>query len=102
MVTIIENWATIIGIVISIAPAEPGQKFVTLTLQIERTEAVENYPMLLQQKPGDRIMVRVLPEQLGSTSGLVKSKISIRVRRARDPQIVFAAPDWTAEAQETQ
>lgn len=101
MVAIIENWTIVTGIVIDIAPAEPGQKFMTLTLQIEQTEMVENYPMLIQQKPGDRILVRVLRAQLGPTSGLVKSTISVRVRRARDPQVVFAAPDWTPETQET-
>ena len=99
MVTIIENWATVVGTVVSVAPAESGQNLVTLTLNIERIESYKEYPMLLQQKPGDRIMVQVRPRQLGSASSLVDSRISVRVRRGRDWQIAFAAPDWTAESE---
>ncbi len=102
MVSIIENWAIIIGMVIGIAPAEPGQKFGELIIEIERIEAVENYPMLLQQKPGEKIQVRVRPEQLGMLSDHLNSKVSIRVRRGQNPQVVFAAADWKFMKNDTQ
>lgn len=97
MVSIVENWAMIIGIVIGMTPAEPGHKFATLIMEIERIEKIENYPMLLQQKPGDRIKVQVRPSQIEAVPCILNSTISIRVRRGQDPEIVFAATDWTPD-----
>jgi hypothetical protein len=97
MVQIVENWALIIGIIVGMLPAEPGEQFATLRVEIQRVEQVQDFPMLIQQKPGDCIAVRVRPEQIEQMGGLIGSVQSIRVRRGRDPDIAFAASEWRAD-----
>lgn len=97
MVSIIENWAIIIGVVVGISPVEPEFRFEDLTIEIERIENYETYPMLLIQKPGDRVAVRVLSTQLRGCADPNGAKVSIRVRRGTDPQRLFAHPDWSVE-----
>lgn len=96
MVAIVENWALIIGIVIGVVPVEPGGKFATLTVQVETVEPVQGFQMLVRQQKGEQLSVRVRPDQIAGADDLVGSRQSIRVRRGRDPDLVFAAHDWKA------
>lgn len=92
MVSIVENWAVIIGTVIGIVQADVAPDTARLEVRIERIEPFENYPMLVTQKPGGRISISVPNSKIGD--GLLNAPIEVRVRRGRDPDLVFAAPDW--------
>lgn len=93
MVAIVENWAVIIGTVMGIVHGGMAPDTAGLDVRIERIEAVHGYPMLLTQKPGDRITISVPDDKVDD--GLLNAPIEVRVRRGRDPSVVFAAPDWS-------
>lgn len=92
MVAIVENWALIIGTVMGIAQAGMAPDTAGLEVRIERIEPVQGYPMLLTQKPGERITISVPDDKIGD--GMLNGPIEVKVRRGRDPSRVFAAPDW--------
>lgn len=92
MVSIIENWAVIIGTVVGITQADMDPNAALLDVQIDRIQHYESYPMLITQKPGERVTINVKNAKVGE--GLLNAPIEVRVRRGRDPRVVFAAPDW--------
>lgn len=97
MVSIIENWAIIVGFVVGIAPVESDSRFQDVTVKIAGIESFESYPMLLVQKPGESVAVRVRSAQIHGRANLNGTQVSIRVRRGTDPQLLFAHPDWSVD-----
>ena len=100
MVSIVENWAIIIGLVVSVSAAEPESQFEELTIEVEQIENFEDYPMLLLQEPGDQVIVRVRSTKRPGCKKLEGKQVSIRVRRGANPQILFAHPDWSLDTTE--
>lgn len=92
MVSIIENWAVIVGTVMGIAQADMDPNTAVLDVQVESVRPYESFPMLVTQKPGERISINVKNIEVGDE--LLNAPIEVRVRRGRDPDKVFAAPDW--------
>ena len=97
MVSIIENWAIIIGLVVSVSGGEPESRFVDLTVEVERVEHFQAYPMLLVQEPGERVVIRVSSAGLRRCVDPSGKQVSIRVRRGSDPKLLFAHPDWSLD-----
>ena len=99
MVSIIENWAIIIGLVVSVSGGGPDSRFEDWTVEIKQIESFEDYPMLLVQKPGDRVIVRVSTAVRQRSAYPCGKQVSIRVRRGSDPQLLFAHPDWSLDTE---
>lgn len=92
MVSITENWAVIVGTVMGIAQADTVPNTAVLDVQVDSVRPFESFPMLVTPKPGERISINVKNIKVGDE--LLNAPIEIRVRRGRDPDMVFAAPDW--------
>ena len=92
MVSIIENWAVIVGTVVGIAHPGVDPGTAVLDVRVENVRPFESFPMLVTQKPGERVSIDVRNTEVGDE--LLNAPIEIRVRRGRDPDTVFAAPDW--------
>ena len=92
MVSIIENWAVIVGTVMGIAQADMDPNTAVLDVRVDSVRPFESFPMLVTQKSGERISINVKNIEVGDE--LLNAPIEVRVRRGRDPDTVFAAPEW--------
>lgn len=94
MVQIVENWALIIGTVLGFVAG--GDSGGGLSVRIDRIDPVPGFPMLLTQQPGDVVTIKVRPGQCSESTCPAGKSITIRVRRGRDPESLFADPQWSA------
>jgi hypothetical protein len=95
VVSIIENWVLVFGIVTGLSlTGEPGSD-PALTVRVEQVRSVAEFPNLLQAQPGDQIEIQVRRSQLEAADELLGKKVVLRVRRA-GPTRLFAHPDWTS------
>jgi len=99
MVAIVENWAIIVGVVVAVLPAAPGDRLGTVSVRVERIDTYRDYPNLFRLRPGDVVRIRATREQIGDPCKLPSNRVTIRARRGREPETAFAAPDWVAETQ---
>jgi len=94
LVSIVENWAIVVGLVAGITTVEPKSNFMDLKVEVQRVENLESYPNLINKHVGDEVTIRVQANQIAAVDNLVDTQVKIRVRRGRSPDILFAHPDW--------
>jgi hypothetical protein len=94
LVSIIENWALILGIVVGIMPPT-SDNYREIIVRIEQVKPVKGFPNLVQQKSGEQVTIRLRSSQLAGITDLTGRHVVIRARRG-GPKNIFADPAWTA------
>ncbi len=97
MSQIIENWAEIIGILISILPAEQYPGFVELNVRVETVAEIEGYKNLIAIEEPNIISILVKAPKFENLEVTPDHTIHLRVRAEGPPPLVyFADPNWTS------
>ena len=94
MVSIVENWALVLGAVASVLPAQDGDARREISVTIKDVRPVAGFPNLMRAGPGDDFRIFVQPNQL-DVDNLVGTKVLIRVRLGTALK-AFAHPGWRA------
>lgn len=91
MVSVVENWTDMEGIVLSFKQSEAFPKFLKVELKIEKTRDVRGFPNLLGNTKGKTLSIYV-PVDL-ATKLQLETGIRISFRARGGMREVFAHPD---------
>jgi hypothetical protein len=99
MVQVRENWSHVTGRVESWTPPKDAEDHGELVVKVERVGAVPSetggppMPNLLEKAEGTTLRVRVPSSAAAKLDAASGARISVDVRRGKDPGIVFAHPE---------
>lgn len=82
MVSIIENWASVEGVVRSISESPVLKDYLLLELELKKTNDVESYPNLAKADEGNIIRINVRPDQIEDQKIKPGDTFSCNVRKA--------------------
>jgi hypothetical protein len=94
MVSVIENWTDMEGIILSIRQSETLSNFMEAEVMVEKANDIEGFPNLLKNTLGETATV-FIPKDLATKLHLNKGlRISFRARGGMNK--IFAHPDLVA------
>lgn len=82
MVSIIENWAAVEGVVLSVSENPALKDYILLELELKKTNNIESFPNLAKADEGNVIRINVRPGQLESNKIKPGDRLSCKVRKA--------------------
>ncbi|MBE9636908.1 hypothetical protein [Salipiger mangrovisoli] len=92
---IVENWAYLIGVIMSVLPSPQMADFYEVHIRLEASEKVVDFPMLVQGAPGDEIVILARTGQISAPDAAAGKAFAARVRAAGpQPLTYYVAPDW--------
>ena len=97
MVTIIENWTEVVGIVVALLPSPTRDGFLEMELNVEEVRPVADFPNLVQARPGENITVLIRTSQVADSRPKAGTEVDLRLRAAGPPLVYFADADWSGK-----
>ena len=82
MVSIIENWASIKGKILSINPNEKLLEYSLVTVLLEKANDIDGFPNLAKQDVGNEIKINIKTSELNKRNIAVDKELSFDARKA--------------------